>query len=80
MANCAHITRRSIFKLAPAAVLATGGTIAAFSPLPFALEVAQSKSSRDELLSLWEQLSEPQQINVLEFLRRAHSASIETVK
>lgn len=30
MANCAHITRRSIFKLAPAAVLATGEAIVAF--------------------------------------------------
>lgn len=30
MANAAHITRRSIFKLAPAAVLAAGGAIAAF--------------------------------------------------
>ncbi len=30
MANAANITRRSIFKLAPAAVLATGGTVVAF--------------------------------------------------
>ena len=30
MANCANITRRSIFKLAPAAVLATGGAVVAF--------------------------------------------------
>ena len=29
MANAAHITRRSIFKLAPSAVLAAGGAIAA---------------------------------------------------
>lgn len=30
MANCANITRRSIFKLAPAAVLAAGGAVAIF--------------------------------------------------
>lgn len=41
MANAANITRRSIFKLAPAAILATGGAIVAFPAKSEALTLDQ---------------------------------------
>lgn len=53
MANCANITRRSIFKLAPAAVLATGGAVVAFpaksEPLTLDQEIEASVKRLEEL-------------------------------
>ena len=55
MANCANITRRSIFKLAPAAVLAAGGTIAAIpseaAPLTLEQEIDTAISHLETLLA-----------------------------
>ncbi|MGU3576712.1 hypothetical protein ACLBWZ_14335 [Brucellaceae bacterium C25G] len=77
MANCANITRRSIFKLAPAAVLAAGGAIAIFPTQLLASEPVQADNLREEVMQLWGQLSVDQKRNVLEFLRRAQAASTE---
>lgn len=77
MANCANITRRSIFKLAPAAVLAVGGAVSIVSPLSFALAPAQAESLDAEVMRMFRLLSDGQKRNVLEFLRRAHAASTE---
>lgn len=55
MANAANITRRSIFKLAPAAVLATGGAIVAFpaksEPLTLDQEIDQAMDRLKALIS-----------------------------
>lgn len=77
MANCAHITRRSIFKLAPAAVLAAGGAVAAFPIQLFASEISQADRRREKFIQLLDQLSDDQKRNVLDFLRRAVAAAKE---
>ncbi len=55
MANAAHITRRSIFKLAPAAILATGGAIAAIpseaAPLTLEQEIDMAVAHLEALLA-----------------------------
>ncbi len=55
MANAAHITRRSIFKLAPATVLAAGGSITAFpadaSPLTLDQEIDETIAHLEALLA-----------------------------
>lgn len=80
MANCANITRRSIFKLAPAAVLAAGGAIMTFPSLSSANALSQPKDRLEDMLHLWRQLTLEQKTDVMEFLRKANAASKSKVK